>query len=215
MAIVVVLTALFWVLSVIGHALGLTPTFSEVTDKPDGWVSRHYRGAFLGYLLTVLIIVLAGILLWLFARTQSENEAQAASAREWLRRTASIAAAVLLVALLVPIGKRRGVDTDPGQAGSAGEGNVPDVVGKDVAEAKGVIEDAGLTASVPDVPIDDEQCEVVSQKPRAGGEVEDYDEVRLDCEVRVPRMVGRRADNAELRLTDEGFAPRFSNEPSD
>jgi hypothetical protein len=37
-------------LSTVGHALGLTPTYSKAFDSPDGWVDRHYRSVVCGHL---------------------------------------------------------------------------------------------------------------------------------------------------------------------
>ncbi|MBJ7330274.1 MAG: hypothetical protein JHC95_10275 [Solirubrobacteraceae bacterium] len=48
-----------FLLSLIGHPLGLTPSASEIfgSDKPEGWLDRHYDHVLLGYALTALLLV--------------------------------------------------------------------------------------------------------------------------------------------------------------
>jgi hypothetical protein len=46
--------AVAWFVSLIGHALALTPTYPEF-DRHDGaWIRAHYDAPGLGYVLTVL-----------------------------------------------------------------------------------------------------------------------------------------------------------------
>ena len=58
---ILVVGAIIWVFSSVGHFLGLTSTFDEVTNRPDGWVGRNYTGVFWGYFLTVLLITGGGV----------------------------------------------------------------------------------------------------------------------------------------------------------
>lgn len=69
LAIAIVLFVVFWTLSSVGHVLGLTPTYSEAFESPDGWVAQHYRGVVAGYVLTVAAIATLATLLWLGVRT--------------------------------------------------------------------------------------------------------------------------------------------------
>lgn len=214
--VLLVLAAIIWVFSSVGHFLGLTPTFSEVTDRPDGWVGRHYRGVFWGYVLTIVLIAVAAGLVWIAAWTQSADQEAAGHARYWLPRAGVAGLVLLVVAIALPIGQRPGVETAGGAAGSAGEGNVPDVVGMNAAEAKKALDAASLT---PDfgaaLPVFDEQCRVVDQTPKAGSELDEYGTVELRCVVGLPELVGKKADIAETRLRDLGFGSQLVNEPAD
>src|SRR3954447_26614139 len=79
----IVVTALFWVGSLLGHAIGLTPTFSEATNSSEGWVGRHYEGVVVGYVLTVAFVGAVLGLLWTAVLSQSEDENVAAKGRAW------------------------------------------------------------------------------------------------------------------------------------
>ena len=51
-----VILAVVWFVSLVGHALDLTPNYPEI-DRHDGaWVRAHYDGVGLGYVLTVLVL---------------------------------------------------------------------------------------------------------------------------------------------------------------
>jgi hypothetical protein len=51
------IVAVMWFVSLVGHALALTPTYSEF-DRHDGaWIRGHYDAPGLGYVLTVLALV--------------------------------------------------------------------------------------------------------------------------------------------------------------
>jgi hypothetical protein len=104
--IVLVIAAVLWLLSSIGHLLGLTPTFDELTDRPDGWVSQHYSGVFVGYALTVavIVVVLAGV--WLAIAASSGDPPQSQRAREWLTRLGYAAVGLLLMVVVLPIGPK-------------------------------------------------------------------------------------------------------------
>src|SRR5215210_1548997 len=97
--VAVVLTITFWSLSVVGHLLGLTPTFSEVTDRPDGWVGRHYQGVVVGYVVTIVFIAMIVALAWFALQALAEDREQAIQARYWLSRVGGFGA-VLVLAIL-------------------------------------------------------------------------------------------------------------------
>jgi hypothetical protein len=203
-AAAIVLGLIVMGVTAVGDLLGLTPSVSEITDRPDGWVTRHYQGVVGGYILTVLFLALVAAALWLAIRALSEVPQQADAAKYWLARV-GWAGAVLLVAILVlPIGKREDV-----------QGNVPRVVGMSAAEADRALDDANLDASYREVPLDDELCKIVQQHPRPGADVEEFSDINLRCAVRIPRVVGRKARAAESKLSDRGFDVRLVNEPHD
>lgn len=202
--LLILIAIVVYAISGIGHLLGLTPTGGEVTDKPDGWVSRHYQGVAVGYVLTVLFVLLIVLLVWLMIRSGSDNEEQAARGRYWLSRAAWVGGALVLAIIVLPIGKR-----------SDAKGNVPNVLGMSAAAAQDRLDKANLDANLVDTPTDDDHCKVVRQRPGAGADLDESEQVDLRCRVRVPRLVGRKADSAESRLVDVGLSARFVNEPSD
>jgi len=209
------LAAAIWVFSSIGHFLGLTPTFDEVTDRPDGWVTRHYAGVGWGFLLTSLVLAVIAALAWLALLTQAEDQGRAAFARGWLPRMGGLAAVLLLLVVALPIGQRSGVETASGVTGSAGEGNVPDLVGMSVARADAALQEQDLVSDAASIASDNERCIVSSQDPAPGADLEEYSTVKLVCDVPVPDVTGQSAEVAESRLTEEGFSSSFVNEPSD
>lgn len=210
-----VLFVIFWSLSTVGYVLGLTPTYSEAFDSPEGWVDRHYRAVVWGYVLTVAAIATVAALVWLGLRMLSDDPARAAQAREWLRPAQASAVALALAIVFLPIGKRPGVDTGAAAVGPAREGNVPDLVGMSAARAEEALDRRNLGAEFRQYPSDDERCKVVSQNPAPASEVEEYGEVALRCVMPVPKVVGRKALAAEGRLFDAGLNSRFINEPAD
>ena len=151
----------------------------------------------------------------LAVRAGADDAARAQSATRWLGRTGATAGALLVLTVAAPIGQRAGVDTADGATGSAGEGNVPRLVGLTAADAEKRLDDAELDASFVWVPTDDDTCKVTGQDPEAGAELDQYESVKLRCHVRIPRVAGRRADKAQDRLSEAGFDVRVSNEPSD
>jgi hypothetical protein len=214
--VAIVLFVVFWILSSVGNVLGLTPTYSEAVESPDGWVSQHYRGVVVGYALTVAAIATFAMLLWLGVRTQSEDPTRAAPARTWLRRTQGLAAVLVLAILVLPIGKRSDVVTaDAGDGAAANAGNVPNVVGMSASKAEDTLDDKNLGADFREYPINDDRCKVVAQNPAAGAQLDEYEDVVLRCKVKVPNVVGRKARAAEGRLIDAGLDARFVNEPAD
>jgi uncharacterized membrane protein YgcG len=108
LGVILLLAAVFWLLSTVGHFLGLTPTWSEITEKPDGWVGEHYSGVFIGYVLTVLVLAIAALLVWFAMAAAATDEALKATAIRRLRPTgyAAITMAVAIIAL--PIGAKDG-----------------------------------------------------------------------------------------------------------
>lgn len=202
--VLIVLALVFWAISAVGHLLDLTPTYSEATDRPDGWVSRHYEGVVLGYILTLLFIVVVAALIWLGIRALSEVEADAQSARARLSQVGWVAGGLLVAILVLPVGKR-----------DDAEGNVPRVVGMNAGQAETALDKASLGASFRETPIDDERCKVVEQEPRPGAELDEFSDVKLRCKGDVPNVVGRKAPDAETKLMEAGFESRYINEPSD
>ncbi len=99
--------------------------------------------------------------------------------------------------------------------GESDKTKVPNVLGQNAAAAEGKLDAANLTASFRNTPLDDKACRVVAQKQRAGTEVDRYSDVDLRCVVAVPKLVGRKADPAQSKLSDLGFESRLRNEPSD
>lgn len=213
--VLVAIVATLWALSAIGHLLGLTPTYSEAFDRPDGWVGRHYRGVVWGYLLTIVVLVTTAVLLWLAAGTRSPDPQVAARARSSLRGARSFVLLLLFAVLFLPIGKRPGVDTRDGTTGSSNEGNVPNVVGMTAERAEAALDAASLSAELRETPHDDGRCRVFAQDPPAGAELDDYGTVELRCRVRIPSVVGMKAEQADVRLSDAGFETRYANEPTD
>lgn len=203
-AVAIVVAIIFWGVSGVGHLLGLTPTANEATDRPEGWVSRHYQGVVLGYVLTILFLATLAILVWLGLRTLSDAEEDAERARHRLRQVAWAGGALVLAIIALPIGKRGEV-----------RGNVPQVVGLNAAQAESTLEKADLGANFEASPLDEERCKVFRQNPEADAELDPYEEVDLQCRVRIPRLKGRKADLAESTLGDYGLEAYFKNEPSD
>jgi len=205
-----VVAAIIWVFSTVGHFLGLTPSFGEATNRPDGWVSRNYTGVFWGYLLTVLLMTVAAVVAWLALVAATDDNASRAG--YWLPRVGAAGLCLLVIALVLPIGERTGVKA---ANGIAGEGNVPNVVGKSAAEATSTLEGEGLTSQFDETPLDDARCKVIEQRPEAGRELEQGEPVSLRCEAPVPDVLGERAETADGRLRDGGFTPELVNAPSD
>ena len=99
--------------------------------------------------------------------------------------------------------------------GGSQTAKVPDVIGKTAGSAEETITEAKLRSSFRDIPTDDRSCRVVAQKPRPGTELEESSDVNLRCEVKVPNLVGRKAEPAESKLSAAGLESRLRNEPSD
>lgn len=209
-ALLIILALIVMGVTAVGDFLGLTPSVSEISDRPDGWVTRHYEGVAVGYGLTVLLIALVAAAIWLAIWTQSEAAERAAMARYWLTRVGWAGGALVAAILVLPIGKRDNI-----REGIQVAGTVPRVVGMSAAQADAKLSDASLHAYYEEIPPDDDECRVVAQDPRPGAELEEFSEVNLRCNVLVPRVVGRKAEVAESRLSDRGVEARFVNEPRD
>ena len=52
-----VMLAVAWFVSLIGHALELTPTYPEFDRHTGAWIRAHYEGVEGGYVLTVLFLL--------------------------------------------------------------------------------------------------------------------------------------------------------------
>lgn len=98
-ALLLAVTAAFFGLSYIGHLLGLTPTFEEATDRPDGWVGDHYENVAGGYVLTALVLIwLVAMLAWTVVWLQRKQGGIGVT-RGWIGLVV-----LLVVAMLLPVG---------------------------------------------------------------------------------------------------------------
>ncbi len=208
--VVLAIAAVLFLLATIGHVLGLTPTYSEITDRPDGWVDRHYRGVVWGFLLTIVALVAVAVLAFI-ALTTSRTRRD----HDWNLYGTTVVF-LLAAILLLPIGKRPGVDTAPNAVGTAREGQVPRVVGLNAEAAEETLSNASLDAAFAADPYEPTRCKVVKQRPAPGSELDQDDAtVRLRCMVNVPRLVGRRPGQAERVLERIGLDDRLRGEPVD
>ena len=117
--IAIVLFVIAWTLSSVGHVLGLTPSYDEAFNRPDGWVSEHYRGVVVGYLLTVAFLGTVAYLAVLAIRTISDDAGIAHDAREALKRASYGAAVLLLLIVILPIGARSVSESQTATAASS------------------------------------------------------------------------------------------------
>jgi hypothetical protein len=202
-AVLVVLAIAMWLLSSIGHVLGLTPTFHEISDEPDGWVTDHYQHVAWGYVLTVAVLAAVAVLAWLAVSGE----------RGALARGGVVAAALLVVVLTVPVGPRAAKEAAARSAARAR--HVPDVVGLTAAKALGALDDAGLDVRFEHEPPATNRCRVFAQDPVAGATVRDGADVKLRCRAHVPRVVERRQFIAEGRIEEAGFRATTINPPGD
>jgi hypothetical protein len=143
----IVLALIVMAVTAVGDVLGLTPSVSEISDKPDGWVSRHYEGVAVGYGLTVLFIGLLAVAIWLAIRTQSDATEKPEPAKYWLTRVGWAGAGLLVAIVVLPIGKRDAI-----REGVQVAGTVPRVVGMTAAQADDRLSDANLDASFEQIP---------------------------------------------------------------
>jgi serine/threonine-protein kinase len=93
---------------------------------------------------------------------------------------------------------------------------VPDVVGKDVAEARGLLEGAGLKVSRRDEVSDKAPGTVIAQSPKAGVKVSRGDTVTLTVAkgADVPDVVDLPVDEATRQLEAAGFQVRRIDVPN-
>lgn len=198
------IAAFVWLVSIPGHALGLTPRASEVFNKKDGWVSDHYDHPVWGYVLTVLLI--AGLVLVVFVWiVYVRDNASGESDRAWPLAATGTWVAGLIVAMVLPVGAKSKV-----------EGNVPSLVGKSASVAEKLLDDKGFRAEWSRNPIrEPDRCRVYFQDPTSAAYVERYSEVKLKCDIQVPNLANRTKDGADQRLNAVGIDSRVVNEPSD
>jgi beta-lactam-binding protein with PASTA domain len=203
-AFAIVLAIIVAALSAVGHVLGLTPSAGEVLgDKPDGWISDHYKHVVWGYVLTIVVLLVVAVLAWL--ATQGDRDA--------LTGGVVLALALLVVVVLVPVGRRS--TADAAARADVRAIHVPDVVGLTAAKARDALDDAQLDTRFRHDPEAENRCRVFAQDPAAGTVAEDGDDVELRCRASVPRVVARRPSTAELRLEDAGFRASTTNPPGD
>jgi beta-lactam-binding protein with PASTA domain len=98
--------------------------------------------------------------------------------------------------------------------------DVPDVVGRPLSEARGVLERAGLRPRITRTESRRQPDEVVEQAPEAGASAERRSVVVLTVSdglglVRVPDVEGSSRAAASKALRDAGFRVRVSSEPSE
>ncbi len=63
------------------------------------------------------------------------------------------------------------------------------------------------------MPFDPDRCRVVFQKSPPGSEVRPFSTQQIRCVVRVPKVVGLTADEADSELEEEGLDPVFVGGP--
>jgi Na+/proline symporter len=97
-----VVLAVVWFVSLVGHALDLTPSYPQFDRHGDGWIAAHYENVTTGYVLTVLTLV-AGIPLSV-ALTIELSRARPRAARAVALGTALVALVGAVV--LAPAGAR-------------------------------------------------------------------------------------------------------------
>jgi uncharacterized membrane protein YgcG len=118
--VLLAIAAVVWLLSTVGHFLGLTPTWSEITDKPDGWVGERYSGVFMGYVLTVTALGVAALLTWFGLAATSAEEGLKATASRRLRPTIYAAITIAIAIVALPIGPKD-APQQPAETASAQE----------------------------------------------------------------------------------------------
>jgi beta-lactam-binding protein with PASTA domain len=95
-----------------------------------------------------------------------------------------------------------------------GDDRMPDVLGKTATQANIALNERGFGPSYGKfVPFDPDRCRVVFQKSPPGAKVRPYSTQQIRCVVRVPKVIGLTADQAESALEEEGLDPVFSGPP--
>lgn len=207
LVISLVIGAVLFVLSLVGHPLGLTPSVSEIFDseKPDGWLDRHYDKVVLGYVLTAVLLigaVVIGLLLLASAPAADTGVSLAPAVKVAL---VGAWGAVFVWALVAPIGPK----ANP-------QGNVPKLVGLSYSTAESRLTAAGLGDPETDTyPSQASRCRVYQQDPPAGGETDKYGEVTVWCNVKVPTVKGNTSTRARRRLRAAGLESWERNPPGD
>jgi len=107
-----------------------------------------------------------------------------------------------------------GVGCDLEKTIGPGDDRMPDVIGKSATQANVALNKRGFGPSYgKQVPFDPDRCRVVFQKSPAGSKVRPYSTQQVRCVVRVPRIEGLTADQADSELEQEGLDPKFVNGP--
>jgi hypothetical protein len=66
LVVCLVVIAVMWPLSFWGHALGMTPNFSQLLGRNHGWLHEHYPLVGLRYVEALVALVVAGVaVVWL------------------------------------------------------------------------------------------------------------------------------------------------------
>jgi len=115
---------------------------------------------------------------------------------------------VLVVLLLI------GAGCDLEETIGPGDDRMPNVIGKSATRANIELNRRGFSPSYgKQVPFDFDRCRVVVQKSPAGSEVRPFSTQQVRCVVRVPKIEGETADDAESALERRGLDPVFVNGP--
>jgi hypothetical protein len=75
LAIALVYAGVLWGLSLVGHAVGFTPSWHQVTHRHDAWMDQHYPNAVGRYLLLFTFLVAMTALLIRWARSRPSMQA--------------------------------------------------------------------------------------------------------------------------------------------
>ncbi|MEN0013571.1 MAG: PASTA domain-containing protein [Solirubrobacteraceae bacterium] len=204
-AVAIVGVVLVYVLSPIGHPLGLTPTSHETMDSTHDYLTRHYQHIVWGYVLTALLLIAA---VWAVAATGIRIAHHPRDPTQWSGRVVLLSratlAAAILSAVLLPVGARSHV-----------QGNVPNLVGLTAHDAEARLRPKLIEASYPRDPDNDERCRVTTQSPAAGREINEHGTIKLRCDIAVPNLGGRTPSGATSLLDDAGLDSHILNPPGD
>ena len=92
-----------------------------------------------------------------------------------------------------------------------GDDRMPNVIGKTATQANVALNERGFGPSYGrQMPFDSDRCRVVFQKSPPGAKVRPFSTQQIRCVVRVPRVVGLGADQAESALENEGLDAVFA-----
>jgi len=97
-----------------------------------------------------------------------------------------------------------------------GDDRIPNVLGKTATQANVALNKRGFGPSYgKQMPFDPDRCRVVFQKSPPGSKVRPYSTQQIRCVVRVPKVVGLSADEAESALEEEGLDAVFAGRRRD
>ena len=97
-----------------------------------------------------------------------------------------------------------------------GDDRMPNVIGKTATQANVALNKRGFGPSYgKQMPFDSDRCRVVFQKSPPGSKVRPYSTQQIRCVVRVPKVVGLGADEAESALEEEGLDAVFAGRRRD